>query len=693
MSNPPISNPPTTNPLESNPLLQSHRLPPFSSISAQHVLPAVKTLVEQNESALEQQLSSLGNVTWQSLVEPIEERDDRLAQAWSPVSHLNSVMNNDELRAAYDEAQQVLTAYETRVGQNKPLYHAYEQLQASEAFSHLSRAQQKVIKNAVRDFRLSGVALEGADKTRFGEIRAELSSLTTRFANNVLDATQGWYKHVTDENELAGLSEMAISGARKAAKDRELDGYVFTLDIPVYLDVMTFADNRQLRRELYTAFATRASDQGPDAGRWDNSELMEKILPLRQELAALLGFNNYAELSIAPKMAQSTEQVVTFLTELAEKSRPYAQRELDELRQYARDNFNMEDLEAWDVPYFSEKLKQQKFQVSQEEIRQYFPAHKVIEGLFNVVQKLYGLEIQPKSDVEKWHADVQYYEILKDGKQIASFYFDLYARAKKRGGAWMADCRVRRQTKNGLQLPVAFLICNFNAPVGEKPALLTHNEVTTLFHEFGHGLHHMLTKIDIAAVSGINGVAWDAVELPSQFMENFCWQKEVLQFLSGHYQTGEPLPENLLDKLLAGKNFQAAMQMLRQLEFSLFDFRLHMEYGSENFAGVQALLDEVRNQVAVFVPPPFNKFQNSFTHIFAGGYAAGYYSYKWAEVLSADAFAAFEENGIFDESTGRRFLTEVLEKGGSEDAMELFKNFRGREPSPEALLKHSGIAA
>lgn len=688
-----MSNSRIANPHESNPLLQPHRLPPFSSISAQHVLPAVKTLVEQHEGALEQQLGALENVTWQSLVEPIEERDDRLAQAWSPVSHLNSVMNSEDLRTAYDEAQQVLTAYETRVGQNKSLYQAYEQLQTSEEFSSLSQAQQQVINNAVRDFRLSGVALEGDARTRFGEIRGELSSLTTRFANNVLDATQSWYKQVIDKKDLTGLSEMALSGARKAAQDRKLEGYVFTLDIPVYLDIMTFADNRELRRELYTAFATRASDQGPDAGRWDNSELMEKILQLRQELAALLGFNNYAELSIAPKMAQSTEQVVTFLTELAEKSRPYAQRELDELREYARANFNAEVLEAWDVPYFSEKLKQYKFQVSQEEIRQYFPAHKVIDGLFTVVQKLYGLDIKINNDVETWHPDVQYYEIFKDGKQIASFYFDIYARAKKRGGAWMADCRVRRRTKDGLQLPVAFLICNFNGPVGENPAQLTHNEVTTLFHEFGHGLHHMLTKIDIAAVSGINGVAWDAVELPSQFMENFCWQKEVLQFLSGHYQTGDPLPEDLLDKLLAGKNFLAAMQMLRQLEFSLFDFRLHMEYGSKKFSGIQALLDDVRNQVAVFIPPPFNKFQNSFSHIFAGGYAAGYYSYKWAEVLSADAFAAFEENGIFDAATGQRFLTEVLEKGGSVDAMELFKNFRGREPSPEALLKHSGIAA
>ncbi len=676
-----------------NPLLQPHRLPPFSSISADHVLPAIKDLVEQNENALEQQLNALEKVSWQSLVEPIEERDDRLAQAWAPVSHLNSVMNSDELRAAYEEAQQALTAYETRIGQNKSLYQAYEQLKAGDDFSGLTRSQQQVVNNAIRDFRLSGVALEGEAKARFGEIRKELSSLTTRFANNVLDATQGWCKQIIDKNELSGLSEMAISAARKAAGDRKLQGYVFTLDIPVYLDVMTYADSRELRREMYVAFATRASDQGPNAGKWDNTELMEKILGLRQELAALLGFNNYAELSIAPKMAESTEQVVSFLTDLAEKSRPHAQKELEELRSYARDEFGVENLEAWDVPYYSEKLKQHKFRVSQEEIRQYFPAQKVIEGLFSVAQKLYGLEIKSSSQAETWHPDAHYYEIFKDGNAIASFYFDLYARTKKRGGAWMADCRARRQTRAGLQLPVAFLICNFNGPVGDRPALLTHNEVTTLFHEFGHGLHHMLTKIDIAAVSGINGVAWDAVELPSQFMENFCWQKEVLQFLSGHYQTGEPLPEDLLNNMLASKNFQAAMQMVRQLEFALFDFRLHMEYGTENFTGIQKLLDDVRNQVAVLVPPGFNKFQNSFTHIFAGGYAAGYYSYKWAEVLSADAFAAFEENGIFDESTGYRFLTEILEKGGSEDAMELFKNFRGREPSPEALLKHSGIAA
>ncbi|VUD64185.1 Oligopeptidase A [Thalassocella blandensis] len=673
-----------------NPLLQDSTLPPFSQISAEHVVPAMQQLIADAEAQLQQRLASVEQPSWETLIEPIEAMQDKINQAWSPVSHLNAVVNTEELRKAYEEAEQALTAYYTAFGQNKALFEAYQKIEQSPEFTTLSQAQQQSVRHAVRDFKLSGVGLEGNEKEQFKKIKARLSTLTTTFSNNVLDATNGWYYHFVDADLLQGLPEFLVTGAVQAAKDRDMDGYVLTLDLPVYFTVMSQAQSEELRKIMYEAYNTRASSEGPSADKWDNTDIIEEIMQLRQQLASLLGFENYAEVSLASKMAESPELVVEFLQDLARKTKPFAEKELKELKQFAQEKFGLQELNAWDVPYISEQLKLEKYNVSQETLRPYFPLPVVQQGLFKVAGNLFGVEVR-EAATDTWHQDAKYYEILRDGKKIASFYFDLFARAGKRGGAWMAECRSRRIKEGELQLPVAYLVCNFNSPVEGKPCLLTHNEVTTLFHEFGHGLHHMLTQIDVASVSGITGVEWDAVELPSQFMENFCWQPEVLSFLSQHYESGEPLPETLLANVLAAKNFQSAMFMLRQLEFALFDLRLHLQYGKQNFSGVQALLDEVRSQVAVFMPPAFNKFQNGFSHIFAGGYAAGYYSYKWAEVLSADAFSAFEEEGIFNPATGQRFMHEILERGGSQNAMTLFKNFRGREPSAEALMRHSGL--
>ncbi|MFL0811249.1 MAG: M3 family metallopeptidase [Agarilytica sp.] len=680
-----------------NPLLENHTLPPFDTISAEHVVPAFESMLHDAETALDQQLQDQDEVSWASLCMTIEARQDVINQAWAPVSHLNSVLNDETFRSAYEKAQAMLSDYYTGVGQNKKLFEAYRVLAASGEYAQLSQPQRKTIDNALRDFELSGIALEGEAKARYKEIKSALSKLTTQFSNNVLDANKAWFYHIEKQkaeaapDSLEGLPEFILEGAKQAAEQRELGGYVFTLDLPVYFTVMSQSKNREMRAAMYEAYCTRASELGPNAGEWNNTPLIEEILGLRQELAKLLDKNNYAEVSLAPKMAETPVQVENFLVELAEKTRPFAEKECEELQTFAREKFGLEQLEAWDVPYISEQLKLEKYNISQETLRPYFPLETVKKGLFELVNRLYGIEIR-SAEVALWHKDASYYEILRDGKKIASFYFDLYARENKRGGAWMADCRDRRIKDGELQLPVAFLVCNFNSPVEGKPCLLNHNEVTTLFHEFGHGLHHMMTQIDVAAVSGINGVEWDAVELPSQFMENFCWEEEVLAFISGHFETGEPLLKDLLDNMLQAKNFQSAMQMLRQIEFSLFDLRLHMRFGGAEFPGVQALLNQVREEVAVLTPPAFNKFQNGFSHIFAGGYAAGYYSYKWAEVLSADAYSAFEEEGVLNSSTGKRFLQNILEKGGSQSAMELFKNFRGREPKPDALLRHSGLA-
>lgn len=679
----------------SNPLLEQHRLPPFSTIRSEHVEPAVSQLIEEGRQQLKNLLETLKQPSWKNLVEPLEEQGDKLDQAWSPVSHLNSVANNDELRKAYTASIALLTDYSTEFSQNEGLYKAYQQLADSPEYAQLSQAQRQTIDNALRDFRLGGVALNEADKKRYGEIQKRLSELSTQFSNNVLDATQAWYKQFDTAEPLAGLPESALAQAAQAAAQKNLSGYVITLDFPSYYAVIMYADNRVLREEIYTAYVTRASANGKkadgsSAAEWDNTAIIAETLALRHELAQLLGFNNYAERSLASKMAESTDQVLKFLNKLAQKSKPYAERDYAELKDFAAAQ-GCADLQAWDTTYYSEKLRVEKYSISQEELRPYFPAETVIAGMFKVVQRLFGIEVKQESAFDSYHPDVRYYSIYKNGARIASFYLDPFARDKKKGGAWMADCRVRRKTAKGIQLPVAFLTCNFTPPVGDTPSLLTHDEVTTLFHEFGHGLHHMLTQIDVAAVSGINGVAWDAVELPSQFMENWCWEPEAIPLISGHYQTGEPLPQALLDKMLAAKNFQSGLQMIRQIEFSLFDFRLHTEYNPQAPKAAQDVLNEIRAQVAVIKPPAFNRFENSFSHIFAGGYAAGYYSYKWAEVLSADAYSRFEEEGIFNQKTGESFLTEILQQGGSKAPMELFKNFRGREPQIDALLRHSGI--
>ncbi len=666
-------------------------LPHFSAIQAQDIVPTITDAIAQCKSVIETVVAAQ-DASYAAVYLTIDEVDTRLSNLWSPVSHMNSVLSNDEWREAHDACLPLLSEYGTWVGQHEGLYQLYKTLHESAEFATLDTAQQKMITNTLRDFTLSGIALDTDKKAQYGKIKARMSELSSTFSNQVLDATMAFQKHVTDETVLAGLPESAKAAAAQLAQQHDLAGWLFTLDIPSYLPVMTYADNREWREEMYRAYVTRASELGPNAGEFDNTQIITDTLALRTELAHLLGFGNYSERSIATKMAQSTDQVIGFLQDLAQQSKPQAQADLDEVSAFAADNYGRMNLQAWDIGYYSEKLKQEKYAISDEELRPYFPETHVVPGLFEVVSRLYGVVITERHDVDVWHADVRFFDIHdEDNVYRGSFYLDLYARSKKRGGAWMDECRVKRRQQDGvLQYPVAYLTCNFSGPVDGKPACFTHDEVVTMFHEFGHGIHHMLTQIEVSAVSGINGVAWDAVELPSQFLENWCWQAEALQFISGHVDTGEPLPKEMLDKMLAAKNFQSAMQMLRQLEFSLFDFTLHMQTEPVD---VQAFLDAIRKDIAVLTPPDFNRFQNSFGHIFAGGYAAGYYSYKWAEVLSADAFASFEEAGIFDQATGRKFLTNILQMGGSKEPMELFVNFKGREPSVDALLRHSGISS
>jgi oligopeptidase A len=677
-----------------NPLLQNSALPLFSQIKPEHVEPAIDQLLADARTVVEQHLQATTEYTWENLVEPIEDAEDRLSKAWSPVSHMNSVVNSDALREAYNACLPKLSEYSTEMGQNEQLFAAYQAIADSETYTALDTAQQKIIQNALRDFRLSGIDLDAGKKQRYKEISQELSQLASKYEENLMDATNAWTKLIRDEDDLAGLPESALAGARQTAESHNEEGWMITLQFPSYIAVMTYADNRELRREHYEAFATRASDQGPHAGLYDNSEIMEKTLALRHEKALLLGFNNYAELSLAKKMADKPDDVIGFLEDLADRSWRQARKDLVELRQFARQHYGIGDLQPWDISYYSEKMRQHYYQLSQEEVKAYFPITRVLPGLFAVVERLFGLNISEITGFDSWHPDVRFFEIHDQHGQLrGQFYTDLYARPKKRGGAWMDDCVSRKKTGDRIQTPVAYLTCNFTPPAGNDPALLTHDEVTTLFHEFGHGLHHMLTQIDHLGVSGINGVEWDAVELPSQFMENWCWEKEALDLISGHYQTGEPLPEELFNKMLAARNFQSGMMMVRQLEFSLFDFRIHRDYDPKKGGRIYQTLEQVRDMVAVIKPPKFNRFAHGFSHIFAGGYAAGYYSYKWAEVLSSDAFSLFEEKGIFDQETGHSFLMNVLEKGGSENAMDLFVRFRGRKPAIDALLRHNGIAA
>jgi len=677
----------------SNPLLSTDGLPHFSEIRPEHVKPAIAGLLAEGRAQVEQLLASNTAYSWDNLVEPLEEMDDRIGRAWSPASHMNAVVNTEALRHVYNECLPLLSEYGTELGQHEGLYQAFRQIADGDEYARLDTAQRKVIDNALRDFRLSGIELDASRRARFKEIMQELSQLAAKYSDNVLDATNAWHKQIHSEEQLGGLPESARALARQTAQQRELDGWVLTLEFPSYYPVMTYADDRELRKELYTAYVTRASELGPTAGLYDNGATMEKIMALRHEAAQLLGYENYAARSLATKMAESTDQVIGFLEDLARRSKPAAELEFDELHTFAREQGHG-DLQAWDIPYYSEKLRQHKYTISQEELKPWFPGPRVVNGLFAIVSRLYGLQIETVEDVDTWHEDVIYYRIIDASQNVrGEFYLDLYARPHKRGGAWMDECIIRRITASGVQTPVAYLTCNFSPPIGEDPALFTHEEVITLFHEFGHGLHHMLTRVDYAGVSGINGVAWDAVELPSQFMENWCWEREALDLISGHYKSGEKIPAELYERMQRARNFQSAMQMLRQLEFALFDFRVHRDYDPKKGARLRQTLEQVRKEVAVIQPPEFNRFENSFTHIFGGGYAAGYYSYKWAEVLSADAFSAFEESGIFNRETGEKFLHSILEQGGSREPMELFVEFRGREPTIDALLRHSGLAA
>jgi oligopeptidase A len=673
-----------------NPLIDYPDLPPFSEIRPEHVKSAVEQLVEAGRERIRKVLAE-GDFSYRALELTLSEEDERLEKAFGPVGHLNGVAQDEALREAYNACLPLISEYSTEVGQNSELFAAYQALRDSDEFKTLTPAQQKDIDNTLRDFRLSGVALPEAQKAQYMENAKRLSELTTRFENNLLDATQAWQKHVTDETELAGLPDTALAGTADRARAEGLEqGWLLTLDFPVFFAVMSHAENRALREEMYRAFTTRASDQGPQAGEYDNGAVMDEILKLRHEQANLLGFAHYADKSLATKMARDVDEVIGFLDDLARRAKPQAEREVAALKAFAAEQ-GVDDLQPWDLGYWSERLREARYDLSDEALRPWFPAEKVIDGMFQVVGKLFGIRFRQRDDVDTWHPDVRFFELVDDdGSVRAAFYLDMYARSGKRGGAWMDDARVRRRRLDGdVQTPVAYLTCNFAPPAGGKPGLLTHDEVVTLFHEFGHGLHHMLTEQEVAGISGINGVAWDAVELPSQFLENWCWTEEGLALISGHYETGEPLPRETLDKMLAAKNFQSAMGMMRQLEFSLFDMRLHAEY--REGLDIQQVLDEVRAQVSVIKPPAFNRFQNGFGHIFAGGYAAGYYSYKWAEVLSCDAYARFEEEGPFNEATGRDFREKILARGGSREPMELFVDFRGREPSVEPLLRHSGI--
>lgn len=675
----------------SNPLLQDFDLPSYSLIKPEHVEPAIEQILADNRAAMNRLLEQqAADPSWDGLVLALDELGARLGQAWSPVSHLNAVCNSAELRAAYEACLPKLSEYWTEIGQNQPLFQAYQKLAESPAAAGFDVAQKTILEHALRDFRLSGIDLPVEQQKRYGEIQMKLSELASKFSNQLLDATQAWTKHVSDEAALDGLTDSAKAQMKQAAEAKGLDGWLISLEFPSYFAVMTYANDRALREEVYAAYCTRASDQGPNAGKNDNGPVMNEILALRQELAKLLGFGNYAELSLASKMAESTEQVLSFLRDLGVRGKPFAEQDLRELQAFAAEQ-GCNELQSWDVGYYSEKLREQRYSISQETLRAYFPIDKVLTGLFAIVEKLYGIQINELSGFDTWHPDVRLFEITENGQHVGRFFFDLYARANKRGGAWMDGARDKRRTADGTLIsPVANLVCNFTPAVGNKPALLTHDEVTTLFHEFGHGLHHLLTRVEHAGASGINGVAWDAVELPSQFMENWCWEPEGLALISGHFETGEPLPQDLLDKMLAAKNFQSGLMMVRQIEFSLFDFELHATHGDGR--SVLDVLEGIRQEVSVLRPPAYNRFPNSFAHIFAGGYAAGYYSYKWAEVLSADAFSKFEEEGVFNSATGQAFREAILARGGSQAPMVLFVDFRGREPSIDALLRHLGLS-
>jgi oligopeptidase A len=668
-----------------NPLLGQEPLPEFVRIRPEHVEPAVRELLSANRARIGE-LATLPEPTFATVVEPLEELHHRVSRTWSPVSHLNAVLNSEALRAGYNACLPLLSAYQTDLAQSEPLYRAYRTI-AEQEQSALGPVQRQVIAHAVRDFRLAGVGLPAERKESFKSAMLELAQLQAKFEENVLDATNSWTWHTTEAAELRGLNEMLIEQARRRAHERQLSGWVLSLDQPTYVAVVTDAESERLRRAFYEAWSTRASDQGPAAGRWDNSAVMEQILRRRHEAAQLLDFPNYAQYALATRMASSVEEVLGFLNELTAAARGAAQSEFAELQTFAG-----RPLAAWDVGFYAERLQRERFSVSQEELRPYFPLPRVLGGLFEVAERLFGVRIRERSGVPVWHADVRFFDIRSaTGEAIGSFYLDAYARPNKRSGAWMDECVGRKRLSSGAALPVAYLVCNFLPPGAERPALLTHDDVVTLFHEFGHGLHHLLTRVDYPSIAGINGVAWDAVELPSQFMENYAWHPDVLQRISGHFSSGAPLPADQQERLIATRSFHAGLSMVRQLEFALFDFRIHTEYSPERGGRILEILREVRSQVAIVPVPEWNRFPNSFGHIFAGGYAAGYYSYKWAEVLAADAFGAFVENGVFDRTTAQRFLDAILSRGGSRDALEAFIEFRGRGPDVRALLRQHGI--
>ena len=665
-------------------------LPRFSDVDPQAIGEQITALIKDGENALESLLGHAARADWDGLCAPLEAINDRINRAWAAVRHLHSVADTDALRQAYNDVLPEVVRYSSAQLQHDGLHAAFQRFADSAGFASERPSRQQVVKHALRDFRLGGIALDAGRRARFLDLQQRLNQLGTQFEQQVRDATRAFTIHLTDERRLAGWPAHLRQLAAQNAAQQGVAGWVLTLDAPCYLAVMTYAEDRALRAEMYSAYSTRASNEGPQAGRFDNGPLIDEMLALRHELAGLLGFGNYAEFSLATKMAPSVPAVLDFLTDLAARTRPQAAREMAELETFARLELGLAQLEVWDIAFASERLRLHAFDISQEALRPYFPVSRVTAGLFAILHRLFGLRIERLDDVDRWHADVECYAILDRSNTLRGlFYLDLFARPGKQGGAWMAECTVRRQTDSGLQYPVAFLNCNFTPPIAGQPSLLTHDEVITLFHEFGHGLHHMLTLVDEAAVSGINGVPWDAVELPSQFMENFCWESAALDLLAAHHETGESLPSALFERLLAARNFQSGMKMLRQLEFALFDFRLH----ASDPAGfeVQTLLDEVRRAVAVVKVPAWNRFQHSFTHIFGGGYAAGYYSYKWAEVLAADAFGRFEEEGVFSPAAGQDFLHHVLEAGGASDAMLLFRRFRGRDPAPDALLRRSGL--
>ena len=671
-----------------NPLVNFSGLPQFTNIKPEHVTSAVETLLQESQAVVSRLEQSYDAPTWANFVAPLDDANERLHRAWGQVSHLNAVMNSAALREVYNANLPKITQFYAELGQNKALFEKYKALKHSQEFKHLSAAQQRIVDNELRDFRLGGAELPDDKKARFLEIQEEQSALASKFSENILDATNAFSLLIEDKAQVSGIPDDVLQTAAEAAQKDNKSGWKFTLHAPSYIPVLQYADHRDLRENMYRAYLTRAAEfEHPE---WDNARLIEQILSLRDEEAKLLGYGNFAELSLVTKMATSPKQVLDFLNDLAAKAKPFAEKDIAELREFARSKLGLNDLQPWDVRYVAEKLRGERFSFSEQEVKQYFPEPQVLAGMFRVVDTLYGLNIKA-SKAPLWHEAVKFFDIRdRAGKLVGQFYLDMYARETKRGGAWMDDAITRRRVSSGIQTPVAYLNCNFSAPVGGKPALFTHDEVITLFHEFGHGLHHLLTQVEELSVSGINGVEWDAVELPSQFMENFCWEWDVLQHMTRHVDTGKPLPRALFDKMIAAKNFLIGMDMVRQLEFSLFDMHLHNDYAAGKISP-REVLNAIRKRVAVVVPPDYDRFPNSFSHIFAGGYAAGYYSYKWAEVLSADAYSLFEESGVLNEQTGARFRGEILSVGGTRPALESFVAFRGREPSIDALLRHSGM--